>query len=179
PDGSRIVSDSYDGTIKLWDASSGKLIQSLEGHSYNVNSVQFSSDGNRIVFGSEDETIKLWDASPDKKKRVRTYNNTLELWDESSGKLIQSFEGHSNVVTCIQFSPGGNRIVSGSSDNTIKLWDASSGKLILSLEGHSSTVKSVQFSPDGNRIVSGSYDNTIRLWDISSFIQSLKNHSGD
>ncbi|ETO03433.1 hypothetical protein RFI_33974, partial [Reticulomyxa filosa] len=47
-DGNRIVSGSFDKTIRLWDALSGKQILSLEGHSDRVNSVQFSPDGNRI-----------------------------------------------------------------------------------------------------------------------------------
>ncbi|ETN97451.1 hypothetical protein RFI_40078, partial [Reticulomyxa filosa] len=85
------------------------------------------------------------------------------LWDVSSGKQIQSFEGHSGPVLSVQFSPDGNRIISGSGDKTIRLWDALSGKQIQSLEGHSDVVYSVQFSPDGNKIASGSYDETIRL----------------
>ncbi|ETN97140.1 hypothetical protein RFI_40391, partial [Reticulomyxa filosa] len=73
-------------------------------------------------------------------------------------------KGHSNAVTCVQFSPDGNIIVSGSYDKTIRLWNASSGTQIKSLKGHSDIIKSVQFSPDGNTIVSGSHDKTIRLW---------------
>ncbi|ETO06416.1 hypothetical protein RFI_30980, partial [Reticulomyxa filosa] len=63
-----------------------------------------------------------------------------------------NLKGHSDAVTSVQFSPDGNRIVSGSRDNTIRLWDASSGKQIQCLKGHSDAVTFVQFSPDGNRI---------------------------
>ncbi|ETO32083.1 WD-40 repeat protein [Reticulomyxa filosa] len=88
-------------------------------------------------------------------------------------------KGHSDCVTSVQFSPDGNRIVSGSEDNTIRLWDALSGKQIQCFEDHTGEVTSVQFSPDGKRIVSGSYDNTVRLWDVSSGqqIQCFEGHT--
>ena len=45
PDGRRIVSGSYDTTIKVWDAETGREIRTLEGHFAGVNSVAFSPDG--------------------------------------------------------------------------------------------------------------------------------------
>ena len=58
-DGQRIVSGSFDDTIKVWDAQSGQLLQTLKDKN-KVFSVAFSPDGKRIVSGGGDHTVKVW-----------------------------------------------------------------------------------------------------------------------
>ena len=66
PEGERIASGSRDETVRLWDAASGELLRTFEGHSDDVNSVAFGPDGERIASGSWDETIRLWGPEPGK-----------------------------------------------------------------------------------------------------------------
>jgi WD40 repeat protein len=61
PDGSRIVTASWDKTARIWDAASAKEIAVLRGHDDTVRSAAFSSDGSRIVTASS-ETARIWDA---------------------------------------------------------------------------------------------------------------------
>jgi hypothetical protein len=135
-------------TIKLWDAATGALIRTFEGHSGLVYSVAFSPDGARVLSGSQDSTIKLWDAA--------------------TGGLIRTFDGHSNLVWSVAFSADGARVLSGSQDATIKLWDAATGGLISTFQGHADRVSSIAFSPDGARVLSGSADTTIRIWSLAT-----------
>ena len=65
PDGKRIVSASYDKTIRIWDAETGQQIgKPLEGHTGSVLSASFSPDGKRIVSASWDNTLRIWDFPP-------------------------------------------------------------------------------------------------------------------
>jgi WD40 repeat protein len=73
-------------------------------------SCAFSPDGSRLLSGSADDTLKLWDAS--------------------SGECLRTFSGHSLAVVSCAFSPDGSRLLSGSADNTLKLWDATTGECL-------------------------------------------------
>jgi len=57
-DGGRVLSGSHDNTVKLWDAATGALIRTFEGHSREVYSVAFSPDGTRV--GSGSDALRRW-----------------------------------------------------------------------------------------------------------------------
>ncbi|MEM6503151.1 MAG: PQQ-binding-like beta-propeller repeat protein, partial [Cyanobacteria bacterium P01_C01_bin.89] len=204
PDGSTIVSASYDQTVKLWDAKTGEELRTLKGHSTLVKSANFSPDGSTIVSASYDQTVKLWDAktgrelhtlkghsdgvlsanfSPDGSTIVSTsHDRTVKLWNAKTGRELRTLKGHSNWVRSANFSPDGTIIVSASRDETVKLWDAKTGKELRTLKvlkRHSSGVWSANFSPDGTIIVSASDDQTVKLWDAKTGeeLRTLKGHS--
>ena len=134
----------------------------LQGHRYNVNSVAFSPDGSILASGSEDETIRLW--------------------NPTTGEHISTLEGHRYNVNSVAFSPDGSILASGSYDGTIWLWNPTTGEhistLVSTLEGHRYRVNSVAFSPDGSILASGSSDDTIWLWNPTTgeHISTLEGH---
>jgi WD40 repeat protein len=188
PDNAQVLSGSGvgDGTVKLWDVQTGKLLRTFTfGLGGWINSVAFSPDGTRVLSGGFDRTnrtggMKLWDAatgqllgiflgdassvafSPDGTWVLsggfdRTNEaGEMKLWDAATGQLLRTFEGHSGEITSVAFSPDGTRVLSGSTDKTIKLWDARTARLLRTFERLSDAVLSVAFSPDGTRVVSGS-----------------------
>ncbi len=194
PDGKRIASGSWDQTVQVWDALSGKNVFIYHGHAGAQNgvfTVGWSPDGKRIASGGGDKTVQVWDAingenvltyrghsngihkiawSPDGKRIVSgSFDHTAQVWDASTGKNILTYRGHSDVVYWVTWSPNGQYIASagGANDKTVQVWDVSTGKKILAYRGHSDGVPAVAWSPEGKRIASagGSGDKTVQVWD--------------
>jgi GTPase SAR1 family protein len=83
------------------------------------------------------------------------------------------FKGHTSAVSCVDVTPNGRRVVSGSGDNTVRVWDAESGKCLAILEGHTNTVWGVSITASGRRVVSGSNDGTVRVWELPNYYQKV------
>ncbi|KAG5334898.1 hypothetical protein C0989_002673 [Termitomyces sp. Mn162] len=118
------------------------------------SSTMFSPDGTHIVSG--------------------LLNNTVCVWDSSTGTELLHLTGHTSGVHSVAFSPDGTHIVSGSWDRTVCVWDALTGAEQLKLTGHTDGVNSVAFSPDGMHIVSGSWDKNVYVWDSSTGAELLQ-----
>ena len=157
PDQRRILSAGSDGTLKLWDIGTGRLLRTLAGHeTSSIDQAQFSSDGSRILSGGGDG-LRLWDA-----------RSGALLWSTSTSQY--SLANHARAVA---FSPDGRYLLSGHRDHKVRLWDADTGVLLRSFEGrHRDEVGSVAFSLDGQFIFSAGHRGTtndgIVQWDIST-----------
>jgi WD40 repeat protein/energy-coupling factor transporter ATP-binding protein EcfA2 len=198
PDGSRIVTASWDKTARIWDAATAKEIAVLRGHEDPLRSAAFSPDGSRIVTASWDKTARVWDAatakemavlrghddsvrsaafSPDGSRIVTASDdNTARIWDAATAKEMAVLRGHDSFVFSAAFNPGGSHIVTASGDTTARIWDAATAKEIAVLRGHEGPVRSGAFSPDGSRIVTTSTDHTARIWNAATAKKILRGH---
>ncbi|XP_020292451.1 guanine nucleotide-binding protein subunit beta-5 [Pseudomyrmex gracilis] len=186
----QILTGSGDSTCGLWDVESGQLLQSFQGHSSDVMSIDLapSETGNTFVSGGCDKLVLIWDMR--------------------SGQCVQSFEGHQSDVNSVRFHPGGDAVVTGSDDATCRLFDlradrevavyakesiifganavdlSISGRLLFAgyndysvnvwdtlkcqrvalLYGHENRVSCLRISPDGTALSTGSWDSTLRVW---------------
>jgi WD40 repeat protein len=81
----------------------------------------------------------------------------------------QKFEGHTDRIWGTIHLPGGQRIITCSSDGSLRVWNSKSGKQIGDdWRDGDSRVGSIALSPDGKKVVSGSVDGEVRLWDIDT-----------
>lgn len=190
-DDTRIVSGSWDKTIKVWNrrTNTAWAALTLAGHSGTVRCLHLH--GNRLVSGSSDRTLKVWDLSTDhvgwvgatcratmvghmhtvrclqaddNKVISGSYDLTLKVWDIKTGQCKLTLQGHTDAVLCLQFDD--EKVVSGSKDTTIKVWSLTTGQCKLTLHGHQGAVTCLQF--DETRIISGALDRLIKIWNINS-----------
>lgn len=103
PDGTKLASAHYDGSIGIWDVATGMLINSVNGNAA-IQSLAFSPDGSLLVSGNSYQ------------------KNTIDIWWVDAGSLLHTLEGHSSGVDYLLFSPGGEMIVSGTYDGVIRIW---------------------------------------------------------
>jgi len=186
----KIVSASSDNTARVWNATSGKLIFKLIGHTDIVKSANFSFDDNKIVTASFDNTLKVWNAtsgtilytitekkcrfneanfSPDGLRIVSACSDSVaKIWDVATGNLLMILKGHTDEVNSAVFSKNGNQIFTISNDNTMKIWDAYSGTILTTIDAHYGPIYSVCISNDGSRIYTSSKDNTLKIWAIAT-----------
>ncbi|PAV19324.1 nucleotide-binding-oligomerization-domain like receptor [Pyrrhoderma noxium] len=183
-----ILSGFTDGVLRMFDAEDSEISPRLfRGHTSFVKSVSYTPDGRRFISGSYDQTIRIWDVeggqlmkhfglmmtatvSIDGKYLVSGWEDgTVAVWSVETGEILNGpFEGHSDMVLSLSFSPDPEeyRFASGSADMTIRIWKLNGES--ITCRGHTDWVRSVCFSPNGKHVASSSVDKTIRVWDSRS-----------
>jgi WD40 repeat protein len=86
------------------------------------------------------------------------------LWEVETGRRLRTFEGHTESVFTVCFSPDGRYALSGSWDKTVKLWEVETGRCPRTFERHTKGVLFVAFSPDGTYCYSSEGDKTIQWY---------------
>ncbi|EFA80694.1 WD40 repeat-containing protein [Heterostelium album PN500] len=153
-DYNRILIGYVDGTVLLYDLSTGQHISTLssnnnssDSRNHQINKVVSHSMLPLAITGTED--------------------NKIEFWDLQSCQPIHSMVAHSDAVSSLTIDPSGLYIASSSHDSTIRFWDISSKTCIQDLQSHrpkfDESIHSIKYHPTKGYFASGGADSVIRI----------------
>jgi len=144
PDRPRMVTGSYDKTLRLWDLKDGGLLKEMEGHTGGILAMAVSRDGELIASGD--------------------WNGEIIAWRGDNGEsLTKAIKAHSHWICSLDFSPDGSVLASGSRDKTTKLWNTETWQLQGNPIDCDASVRCVRYSPSGNHLAIVTHMN-IQIW---------------
>jgi WD40 repeat protein len=103
PDDRDVIAAGLNGTVRVWDAATGRVRFALAGHRGTVWTAKFDPRGERIVTSGDD---------------------LVRVWDRSTGMLLAVLDGHTNAVFDVTFSSDGSRFATSSFDGSVVMWSA-------------------------------------------------------
>jgi hypothetical protein len=190
-DGSRVLTGSEDGVVRVWDTAQEKVLINLTGHVGPVWAVDFTADGKAAVSAGDDSRVYLWDF--DTKTHVKTFAHAgsvraaavyapknllvtgdrtgmVQLWDLiKDGAPVQL--SNSSSVNAVTFTPDGLGLAAAGTNGKITLWDVAArdqDKGRLPLDGHTGPVYGLTFSSDGKWLASGGWDRHVIVWEAKN-----------
>ena len=149
PDGRLLATGGLDGTVRLWDVETGRLVRALIGHNSYVSGLDWSPDGNTLASAG-------------------TYDITVRLWDTRTGQPLRVLKGHPAEVTLVKWSPDGRTVLAtGGISGAVSSWNALNGIKRGTLE-LGKPLPGISWHPDGKSVALVGQSLPLQIWDAET-----------
>jgi eukaryotic-like serine/threonine-protein kinase len=200
PLGLRAAAGYADGTIKIFDLASARVIATLRGGISEIGWLAISHDERRMMVSDGKQILLLWDLTsyrlldsfsaqsamtggftPDSKGFFTIVDGrTLRLYESATGRLIATLADHGNIFIGVSWL-GQRLLYTFGTDRTVKIHETPSMRPLAIFRGHTDWITGAAFSLDRKMLLTGSNDRTLRLWDVATQreLASVKAHNGE
>jgi WD40 repeat protein len=172
----------------LWDATTGKSLAKLDGHTDVVTVAGWAPNGKMLVTGAGDKAARVWESpggkllrtlaghdgavtavaiSADGRVATGSADKKVRVWPPAGDQPSQTLAGHRDTVTAVAWARDNRTLATGGNDRDVILWSADTGKRLRTLE-HPEQVQSLAFSPDGTKLAVGSLDDRLRIYQVAT-----------
>lgn len=138
------------GAFTLLELPEFIIIQSLSLDDHYLSTVEFNLTGDWLALASSSR-------------------GQLVVYEWQSEGFVLKQQGHTNNMTCLDYSPSGQYVVTGGDDGKVKMWNLSTGFCFVTFSEHTSGVSAVKFTQNGKVVLSASYDGTVRATDVKRY----------
>ncbi|PHN07770.1 hypothetical protein CRP01_04830 [Flavilitoribacter nigricans DSM 23189 = NBRC 102662] len=154
PTESKVFTGSLDGSVNVWDQTSGQLLRSFREaemdllYDFESFPIALAPDGQQILTGGSKGQAVVWEVNSGQKKPLSSL--------------------HRSSVITLAFSPDGSRMLTASDDGELKVWNTQNSQLLFSAREHGRAVSSAVFFQDNRRLITSGRDHRSLLWDLET-----------
>jgi WD40 repeat protein len=187
--GSRVVSAGEDGSVRVWDRASRRLVRVLRGHHGWVYAVAVSAAGDVVASAGDDAVIRLWSGSSGRpigvlaghSKRVRSLafdragrllvsgseDGRIIVWTVDPTARVRDLATDGRPTWSVDIGHNDTLVGAGGEDESVRVYDLRTGHLVAERSGHRDWVRVVAFASDAPLLASGSGDGSVCLWNVA------------